>query len=100
GALWQVRVDGVIARQYILTNNQWEQTPVGGAMIGSKAISQAHIADAAIGTAHIADAAITDEQEMQRTWLADLGRETLPSPVTRAYTDFLLASALGESAAI
>ena len=60
GALWQVRVDGVIARQYILTNNQWEQTPVGAAMIGSKAISQAHIADAAIGTAHIADAAITD----------------------------------------
>lgn len=60
GALWQVRVDGVIARQYILTNNQWEPTPVGGAMIGSKAISQAHIADAAIGTAHIADAAITD----------------------------------------
>ena len=60
GALWQVRVDGVIARQYILTNNQWEQTPVGGAMIGSKAISQAHIADAAIGTAHIADAAITN----------------------------------------
>nr|DAY99646.1 MAG TPA: tail protein [Caudoviricetes sp.] len=60
GSLWQVRVDGVIARQYILTNNQWEQTPVGAAMIGSKAISQAHIADAAIGTAHIADAAITD----------------------------------------
>lgn len=60
GALWQVRVDGVIARQYILTNNQWEQTPVGAAMIGSKAISQAHIADAAIGTAQIADAAITD----------------------------------------
>ncbi|MCV0012636.1 peptidase [Mobiluncus mulieris] len=60
GALWQVRVDGVIARQYILTNNQWKQTPVGGAMIGAKAISQAHIADAAIGTAHIADAAITD----------------------------------------
>lgn len=60
GALWQVRVDGVIARQYLLTNNQWEQTPVGAAMIGSKAISQAHIADAAIGTAHIADAAITD----------------------------------------
>lgn len=60
GALWQVRVDGVIARQYILTNNQWEPTPVGGAMIGSKAISQAHIADAAIGTTHIADAAITD----------------------------------------
>ena len=60
GALWQVRVDGVIARQYILTNNQWEQTPVGAAMIGPKAISQAHIADAAIGTAHIADAAITD----------------------------------------
>ncbi|MHB0828243.1 MAG: phage tail spike protein [Schaalia turicensis] len=60
GALWQVRVDGVIARQYILTNHQWEQTPVGAAMIGSKAISQAHIADAAIGTAHIADAAITD----------------------------------------
>lgn len=60
GALWQVRVEGVIARQYILTNNQWEQTPVGAAMIGSKAISQAHIADAAIGTAHIADAAITD----------------------------------------
>ncbi len=60
GALWQVRVDGVIARQYILTNNQWEQTPVGAAMIGSKVISQAHIADAAIGTAHIADAAITD----------------------------------------
>lgn len=60
GALWQVRVDGVIARQYLLTNNQWEQTPVGGAMIGPKAISQAHIADAAIGTAHIADAAITD----------------------------------------
>lgn len=60
GALWQVRVDGVIARQYILTNNQWEQTPVGGAMIGPKVISQAHIADAAIGTAHIADAAITD----------------------------------------
>ena len=60
GALWQVRVDGVIARQYILTNNQWKQTPVGGAMIGPKAISQAHIADAAIGTAHIADAAITD----------------------------------------
>lgn len=60
GALWQVRVDGVIARQYILTNNQWEQTPVGAAMIGPKVISQAHIADAAIGTAHIADAAITD----------------------------------------
>lgn len=60
GALWQVRVDGVIARQYLLTNNQWEQTPVGAAMIGPKAISQAHIADAAIGTAHIADAAITD----------------------------------------
>lgn len=60
GALWQVRVDGVIARQYLLTNNQWEQTPVGAAMIGSKAISQAHIADAAIGTAHIADAAITN----------------------------------------
>ena len=60
GSLWQVRVDGVIARQYILTNNQWEQTPVGAAMIGSKAISQAHIADAAIGTAQIADAAITD----------------------------------------
>ena len=60
GSLWQVRVDGVIARQYILTNNQWEQTPVGAAMIGSKAIRQAHIADAAIGTAHIADAAITD----------------------------------------
>ncbi|MDR6938511.1 phage tail spike protein [Arcanobacterium hippocoleae] len=60
GALWQVRVDGVIARQYLLTNNQWEQTPVGAAMIGSKAISQAHIADAAIGTAQIADAAITD----------------------------------------
>ncbi|MCI1786589.1 MAG: phage tail protein [Actinomyces sp.] len=60
GALWQVRVDGVIARQYILTNNQWEQTPVGAAMVGSKAISQAHIGDAAIGTAHIADAAITD----------------------------------------
>lgn len=60
GALWQVRVDDVIARQYILTNNQWEQTPVGAAMIGSKAISQAHIADAAISTAHIADAAITD----------------------------------------
>ncbi|EFU82462.1 phage minor structural protein, N-terminal domain protein [Mobiluncus holmesii ATCC 35242] len=60
GALWQVRVDGVIARQYLLTNNEWEQTPVGAAMIGSKAISQAHIADAAIGTAHIADAAITD----------------------------------------
>ncbi|CRH60376.1 Phage-related protein [Chlamydia trachomatis] len=60
GALWQIRVDGVIARQYILTNNQWEQTPVGAAMIGPKAISQAHIADAAIGTAHIADAAITD----------------------------------------
>lgn len=60
GALWQVRVDGVIARQYILTNNQWEQTPVGAAMIGSKAISQAHIADAAIGTVQIADAAITD----------------------------------------
>ena len=58
GALWQVRVDGVIARQYLLTNNQWEQTPVGAAMIGPKAISQAHIADAAIGTAHIADAAI------------------------------------------
>lgn len=60
GALWQVRVDGVIARQYLLTNNQWEQTPVGAAMIGPKAISQAHIGDAAIGTAHIADAAITD----------------------------------------
>ncbi len=60
GALWQVRVDGVIARQYLLTDNQWEQTPVGAAMIGPKAISQAHIADAAIGTAHIADAAITD----------------------------------------
>lgn len=60
GALWQVRVDGVIARQYLLTNNQWEPTPVGAAMIGSKAISQAHIADAAIGTAQIADAAITD----------------------------------------
>ncbi|MBS6620454.1 MAG: phage tail protein [Varibaculum cambriense] len=60
GALWQVRVEGVIARQYILTNNQWEPTPVGAAMIGSKAISQAHIADAAIGTAQIADAAITD----------------------------------------
>ena len=60
GALWQVRVDGVIARQYLLTNNQWEQTPVGAAMIGPKAISQAHIADAAIGTAHIADAAITN----------------------------------------
>ena len=58
GALWQVRVDGVIARQYLLTNNQWEQTPVGAAMTGPKAISQAHIADAAIGTAHIADAAI------------------------------------------
>ena len=53
GALWQVRVDGVIARQYILTNNQWEPTPVGGAMIGSKAISQAHIADAAITDAKI-----------------------------------------------
>lgn len=53
GALWQVRVDGVIARQYLLTNNQWEQTPVGGAMIGSKAISQAHIADAAITDAKI-----------------------------------------------
>ena len=60
GALWQVRVDGVIARQYLLTNNQWEQTPVGAAMIGPKAISQAHIADVAIGTAQIADAAITD----------------------------------------
>ncbi len=60
GALWQVRVDGVIARQYLLTDNQWEQTPVGGAMIGPKAISQAHIGNAAIGTAHIADAAITD----------------------------------------
>ena len=60
GALWQVRVDGVIARQYILTNNQWEPTPVGAAMIEPKAISQAHIADAAIGTAHIADATITD----------------------------------------
>jgi phage minor structural protein len=60
GALWQVRADGVIARQYILTNNQWEQTPVGAAMIGPKAISQAHIGDTAIGTAHIADAAITD----------------------------------------
>ncbi len=60
GALWQVRVDGVISRQYLLTNNQWEQTPVGAAMIGPKAISQAHIGDAAIGTAHIADAAITD----------------------------------------
>lgn len=60
GALWQVRVDGVIARQYILTNNQWEQTPVGAAMIGPKAISQAHIADATIGTAHIANASITD----------------------------------------
>lgn len=60
GALWQVRADGVIARQYILTNNQWEQTPVGAAMIGPKAISQAHIADAAIGTAQIVDAAITD----------------------------------------
>lgn len=60
GALWQVRVDGVIARQYILTHNQWEQTPVGAAMIGPKAISQAHIADATIGTAHIANAAITD----------------------------------------
>lgn len=60
GALWQVRVDGVIARQYILSNNQWEQTPVGAAMIGAKAISQAHIADAAIGTAQIADVAITD----------------------------------------
>ena len=47
-----------------------------------------------------ADAAIADEQEMQRTWLAGLGRETLPSPVTRAYTDFLLASTLGEPAAI
>ena len=47
-----------------------------------------------------ADAAIADEQEMQRTWLADLGRETLPSQVTRAYTDFLLASTLGEPAAI
>lgn len=53
GALWQVRVDGVIARQYLLTNNQWEQTPVGGAMIGPKAISQAHIADAAITDAKI-----------------------------------------------
>lgn len=60
GALWQVRVDGVIARQYILSHNQWEQTPVGAAMIGSKAISQAHIADAAIGTAQIANTAITD----------------------------------------
>lgn len=60
GALWQVRADGVIARQYTLTNNQWEQTPVGAAMIGSKTISQAHIGDAAIGTAHIADATITD----------------------------------------
>ena len=60
GALWQVRVDGLIARQYLLTNNQWEQTPVGAAMIGPKAISQAHIGDAAIGTAHIADAAISD----------------------------------------
>lgn len=60
GALWQVRVEGVIARQYLLTNNQWEPTPVGAAMIGSKAISQAHIADVAIGTAQIADAAITD----------------------------------------
>lgn len=47
-----------------------------------------------------ADAAIADEQEMQRTWLAELDRETLPSPVTRAYTDFLLASTLGEPAAI
>lgn len=55
GALWQVRVDGVIARQYILTNNQWEQTPVGAAMIGPKAISQAHIADAAITDAKIAN---------------------------------------------
>ncbi|MFW9158259.1 phage tail spike protein [Corynebacterium striatum] len=53
GALWQVRVDGVIARQYLLTNNQWEQTPVGAAMIGPKAISQAHIADAAITDAKI-----------------------------------------------
>ncbi|WP_353065947.1 phage tail spike protein [Arcanobacterium hippocoleae] len=60
GALWQVRVDGVIARQYILSHNQWEPTPVGAAMIGSKAISQAHIADAAIGTAHIANTSITD----------------------------------------
>jgi len=60
GALWQVRVDGLIARQYLLTNNQWQQTPVGAEMIGPKAISQAHIGDAAIGTAHIADAAISD----------------------------------------
>ena len=37
---------------------------------------------------------------MQRTWLAGLDRETLPSPITRAYTDFLLASTLDEPAAI
>ena len=56
----------------------------------------------ALGGAWAEDAneAIADEQEMQRTWLAGLDRETLPSPITRAYTDFLLASTLGEPAAI
>lgn len=53
GALWQVHVDGVIARQYLITNIQWEQTPVGAALIEPKAISQTHIGDAAITDAKI-----------------------------------------------
>ncbi len=46
-----------------------------------------------------ADGAIADEQEMQRTWL-DESSEQRMSPITRAYTDNLVAAAATEPAAV
>ncbi|MDI3331697.1 MAG: bifunctional hydroxymethylpyrimidine kinase/phosphomethylpyrimidine kinase [Micrococcus sp.] len=42
---------------------------------------------------------LTVEAELHRGWLDD-GPEPAPSPVTSAYTDFLLATALGEDRAV
>lgn len=46
--------------------------------------------------------AITEEAELHRVWMAERpeAARTTASPVTRAYTDFLLATALGEDRAV
>ena len=51
--------------------------------------------EAQVFWAESAAGCLKDEAELHRTWLGE-GLETVSGPVTRAYTDFLVATALGQ----
>src|SRR5699024_7813007 len=61
--------------------------------------ARSHEAEAQVFWSGAATDCLTVEAALHRSWLGG-GEEPSPSPVTSAYTDFLLATALGEDRAV